>query len=64
MSATSSEVGIIIHVNDEIQNILGYQRKDLVNQNIKMIMPGPIGKVHDNFIHRYFETARPTVIDI
>ncbi len=36
----------------------------MINKNIKMIMPGPIAKVHDNFIHRYFETARPTVIDI
>ena len=58
MSATSTEVGTIVHANDEIQNILGFQRKDLIDKNIKMIMPGPIAKVHDNFIHRYFETAK------
>lgn len=27
-------------------------------------MPKPIGKVHDKFIERFFETAKPTVIDI
>jgi hypothetical protein len=36
----------------------------VIGKNISLIMPRPIGKVHDKFIHRYFETAKATVIDI
>lgn len=64
ISATSTNVGTIIHTNDEIEQILGFKRKDIIGKNISLIMPRPIAKVHDLFIHRYFETAKPTVIDI
>jgi len=64
ISATSTNVGNIIHANDEIEGILGYKRRDVIGKNISLIMPRPIAKVHDLFIHRYFETAKPTVIDI
>jgi PAS domain S-box-containing protein len=64
MSATSTKVGIIIHASDEIEGILGFKKKDVIGKNISLIMPRPIAKVHDKFIHRYFETAKPTVIDI
>jgi len=29
-----------------------------------MIVPWPIARVHDRLIHRYFDTAKPRVIDI
>lgn len=64
ISATSVNVGKIIHANDEIESILKYKRREIIGKNISLIMPRPIGKVHDRFIHRYFETAKPTVIDI
>ena len=64
ISATSSQIGTVIHVNDEVEGILGYKKKDLLNKNISMIIPRPIAKVHDRLIQRYFQTAKPTVIDI
>lgn len=64
ISATSTNVGTIIHTNDEIEQILGFKRKEVIGKNISLIMPRPIARVHDLFIHRYFETAKPTVIDI
>ena len=64
ISATSVDIGIVIHSNDELQGILGFERRDVIGKNISSIMPRPIGKVHDRFVHRYFETAKPTVIDI
>jgi len=57
-------VGSIIHVNDELEAVLGYTRKEVINKNIIEIIPRPIAKVHDRFIHRYFDTAKPTVINI
>lgn len=64
ISATSTNVGNIIHANDEVETILGYKRREVIGRNIAFIMPRPIARVHDLFIHRYFETAKPTVIDI
>jgi PAS domain S-box-containing protein len=64
ISATSTNVGTIIHTNDEIEYVLGYKRREVIGKNISLIMPRPIARVHDLFIHRYFETAKPTVIDI
>lgn len=57
-------MGTVIHCNDEVESILGFQRKDVIGKNCSAIIPLPIGRVHDRFIHRYFETAKPTVIDI
>lgn len=37
---------------------------EVVGKKIETIIPGPIAKIHDRFIERYFETARPTVIEI
>ena len=47
MSATSTKVGIIIHANDEIENVLGFNRRDVIGKNISLIMPRPIARVHD-----------------
>lgn len=63
ISATSSKIGIIQHANEEIENVLGYKRKDLIGKNISMLMPRPIGKSHDRLIQRYFETAKPMVVN-
>ena len=57
-------MGNVIHANDQIEGILGYKRKEVIGKNINIILPRPIARVHDQFIHRYFETAKPTVIDI
>ena len=64
ISATSTRVGTMIHVSEEIEQVIGYKKKDLIGRNINMIMPRPIGKPHDKLIQRYFETAKPTVIEI
>lgn len=64
ISATSTRIGTIIHANEEVENILGYKRRELIGKNITIIIPRPIAKVHDRLIQRYFETAKPTVIEI
>ena len=50
ISLATREVGNIIHTNDEVFRILGYKRKNLIGQKINMIMPGPIGMVHDRYL--------------
>jgi PAS domain S-box-containing protein len=46
-------VGTIIHTNDEIYRILGYQRKELIGQKINKIQPRPVAFVHDTILKRF-----------
>lgn len=64
ISANSGQVGIIAHTNEEIENLLGYKRKELLKKNVKDIIPKALGLGHDFLITRYFETAKPHVIEI
>ncbi|TNV87853.1 hypothetical protein FGO68_gene5771 [Halteria grandinella] len=64
ISATSSKIGTIIHCNEEVESVLGFQKRDIIGSNVTVLIPRPIAKVHDRLIQRYFETAKPTVIEI
>lgn len=44
ISATSTEVGTIVHANDEVEFMLGFARKDIIGKNISEIMPRPVGE--------------------
>ena len=37
--------------------MLGYTQKDLVGQNIAVIVPEPIASLHQGFLDRYMETG-------
>ena len=63
ISLATRQVGDIIHSNDEIFRILGYKRKNLIGKKINVIMPGPIGMVHDRFLRKFLDTARRNVIE-
>ena len=56
-------MGTIIHTNEEIEHLLGFKRKDLIGNNVSVMMPRAVGDSHDRFIQRYFETARSKIID-
>lgn len=59
MVALSAEkVGQIVHTNDEIMRVLGYTRKQLIDKNVSVIQPTPIGAVHDNFLRGFLETTK------
>ena len=64
ISATSTNIGTIIHCNEEVEEILSYKSKELIGRNIQIITPRPIAKVHDRLIQRYFETAKPRVVEV
>jgi PAS domain S-box-containing protein len=63
ISLATRQVGEIIHSNDEIFRILGYKRKNLIGKKINVIMPGPIGMVHDTFLRKFLDTARRNIIE-
>jgi PAS domain S-box-containing protein len=64
IKATSEEIGTILHANYELEKTLGFKRTEVIGKNISLIMPRLIGRKHDLFIKRYFDTAKAKVIDI
>jgi hypothetical protein len=50
VSASTSEIGTIIHTSSEIKDILGYSCKELHGKNVSYIMPTPTALVHDRLI--------------
>lgn len=64
LSANVKKVGTVMHCNEEVENLLGYTRKELIGKNVTEIIPPALGKGHDFLINRYFETAKPHVIEI
>jgi PAS domain S-box-containing protein len=64
MSCNSTTIGTIVHCNEEVESVTNYQKTDLVGKNVTLLMPRNIAKAHDKLVQRYFETAKPTVIEI
>ena len=60
LSANTSNVGNINSINQEIYDILGYERKSLINKNITVIMPPIMAHTHNLAISKYFENSQIT----
>ena len=58
------ESGVIERVNKATQGMFGYEEKELVGRNIKMLMPGSEQVRHDNYLHRYQKTGKRRIIGI
>eukprot|EP01022_Parablepharisma_sp_SALTPOND_P000535 TRINITY_DN1028_c0_g2_i1.p1 TRINITY_DN1028_c0_g2~~TRINITY_DN1028_c0_g2_i1.p1 ORF type:complete len:504 (-),score=35.32 TRINITY_DN1028_c0_g2_i1:1980-3491(-) len=54
--------GTIAEINTEFENIMGYQRKELVGYSIVNIMPPMIAKRHGEFVQRFFQTMESSTI--
>jgi PAS domain S-box-containing protein len=63
VQATSASIGQIIHVNDETEYQLGYQRQDLIEKNISCIQPDAIKHNHNEFLQKYLDTGKQRVIE-
>ena len=45
--------GIVVAMNENTTDLLGYSEQELLYQNIKMIMPNPYSQHHDDYIQDY-----------
>lgn len=54
ISGNKSNVGEVLNTNNELSEILGYDKKDIIGTNISKIMPSAIGQKHNELIKEYF----------
>ena len=55
VSANYNSMGKIVLCNNEMMKLLGYSAKECIGNNIKMLMPNCISRLHDDFLFRFFE---------
>jgi PAS domain S-box-containing protein len=56
--------GTIRLVNPSVRRMFGYPPKDLLGQNVKLLMPAPWQEEHDGYLARYLATGEARIIGI
>jgi len=52
----------VMFFNKSAERIFGYDRSEVTNQNVKMLMPPEIALNHDSYIASYLKTCDPKII--
>lgn len=61
---TISDRGIIETVNEATVIIFGYERDEMIGQNVSMLMPSPYREQHNGYLGNYHRTAERKIIGI
>ncbi|MBC8288643.1 MAG: PAS domain S-box protein [Nitrospinae bacterium] len=61
---TINEKGTIQTFNQGAQKLFQYKDTEVLNRNIKMLMPDPNRSQHDEYLQRYLTTKSPHIIGI
>lgn len=61
---TIDEIGTIEEFNSGAEAMFGYQRSDVLGQNVRILMPEPYQSAHDGYLSSYLETGQARVIGI
>jgi len=56
--------GIVQDMNKAAENIFGYDSKEVIGQNISMLMPDDYAHNHDGYLARYHETGERRVVGV
>lgn len=56
--------GIIEEINSSALKLFGYERNEVVGNNVNMLMPNPHHTNHDQYINKYMESRIPHIIGI
>jgi two-component system, cell cycle sensor histidine kinase and response regulator CckA len=58
------EVGTVLSFNPAAERMTGYERQEIVGQNIRSLMPSPFQEEHDGYLAKYLETGVAKIIGI
>ncbi len=56
--------GTVRSFNPAAERLLGYRAEEVMSRNISMLIPGPHGDRHDDYIKHYIRTGEETVIGL
>ena len=60
----SDAQGIIVRANPAAAALFGHEIKDLIGQNVSMLMPGALARLHDGFMRHHLETGEKRIIGL
>jgi len=58
------EAGKVLEVNRAVERIFGYPPAELLDENVRLLMPPPFRDEHDSYIDKYLETGKKRVIGV
>lgn len=61
---TIDENCVIETANSSTERMFGYQRGEIIGQNIRMLMPQPYRDRHDGYVSNYLQTGEKRIIGI
>ena len=61
---TISRDGIVESINPAAAHLFGYTPEEVIDKNIKMLMPEPFHAAHDGYIKNYHNTGKKKIIGI
>ncbi len=61
---TIDEHGVIEHINPSALALFGYERHEVINRNVSMLMPMPDKANHDQYIANYRNTGERRIIGL
>eukprot|EP01137_Pigoraptor_chileana_P018952 Opistho-2@79276 len=61
---TITSEGIVHSFNNAAEKMFGYSASEVINNNVKMLMPSPYAENHDMYLRNYVETGVRRVIGI
>lgn len=61
---TIDEHGTIVDLNRVTGTMFGYEREELLGENVNILMPEPFRDEHDGYLARYLETRDPGIIGV